>query len=49
MNQYAVKSENGKLYGPFKDLKRASKWAHVALRRGWGQQDNWSVVRLFKP
>lgn len=49
MNQYMVKSESGKIYGPFRDANRAAKWAHKELRGTWGHPSNWVILRMFKP
>jgi hypothetical protein len=49
MNQYAVKGETGKTYGPFKTAHSAAKWANLNLRGAYGRPADWSIVRLFKP
>ena len=48
-NQYVLKSEGGKMYGPFRDVGGAAKWAHKHIRSTWGTPANWSILRVFKP
>ena len=47
MKQYVVKSEGGKLYGPFKNAASAAKWANKHLLGSWGSRQNWSMLLLF--
>lgn len=47
MNQFIVKSDEGRMYGPFKTAQEAAKWAHKNLLGAWGRRRDWSILRLF--
>lgn len=49
MNTYIVKSDGGRIYGPFKTASAAAKWANRNLRGSWGRLADYSILRLFSP